>query len=417
MIDIDKWQEIFASMRRYKARTFMTAFGVFWGIFMLVALLGAGKGLENGAVAGFGHLKNAVFVYTDSPTSLPYQGLSRGRVIKFQDEDVAAIRQNIAEVDILVVGNEAGSQFVQHGDSNSAFSVSGAQPALLRLRSQRLLLGRYINQFDLEQRRKVAVIGTRVREILFGPEIDPVGQSIEIRGMFFRVVGVFDVIGSSGGFDQRAAETIYIPNSTLRYTFNQADRISQIIVTPHPGFRAEAIEKQVDALLRQRHRVHPDDPAPIGTFNVQERFEEVEALFSGITVFSWLVATGTIIAGVIGVGNIMLIVVNDRTVEIGIRKSVGATPLSIVAMIIQESLLITGVAGYFGLVVGVFLLEGVGAVLEQATGGEGFFVNPEIDFNTALIAMSVLMFAGALAALLPASRAAQIDPVLALRDQ
>ena len=201
------------------------------------------------------------------------------------------------------------------------------------------------------------------------------------------------------------------------HTFNQTDRINQIIATPNPGVRAEKIETEIDALLRERHRVHPEDSSAIGTFNVQERFEEAEALFAGIAAFSWLVAIGTIIAGVIGVGNIMLIVVKDRTREIGIRKSVGATPWSIVAMVVQEALLITVVAGYVGLVVGLLLLEAIGAVMEQNTGGGGFFVNPEIDFSIAVIAMGILVFSGAAAALMPALRAARVDPVTALRDE
>jgi len=416
MIDIDKWQEIYATMRRHKLRTSLTAFGVFWGVFMLVALLGAGKGLENGMLSGFGGLKNAVFVATGSPTSLPYQGLSKGRSIKFNDDDIAAIRHNIAEVDLLIAGNDVGPQFVERGNKNDSYLVSGAQPELLQLRSQRIEEGRFVNVLDIRERRKVAVIGTRVREILFAPDEDPLGKSIEIKGIFFRVVGVFAATGSNN-FDERAVETIYIPNSTLRYTFNQLDRIDQLLLTPVEGVRAEVVEQRVEALLKERHRVHPDDPSPIATFNVQERFEMFQALFTGIAAFSWLVAVGTILAGVIGVGNIMLIVVKDRTREIGIRKAVGATPLSIMTMIVQESLVITGFAGYAGLVAGVFALEGIAAVLEQATDGGGFFAHPEINFATALSAVAVLIIAGTLAALMPASRAARVDPVEALQDQ
>jgi putative ABC transport system permease protein len=415
MIDIDKWQEIFATMRRHKLRTSLTAFGVFWGVFMLVALLGAGKGLENGVLTGFGQLKNAVFIATGSPTSLSHNGLSKGRSITFNDDDVDAIRQHISEVDLLIASNDLGPQFVERGARNDSYAVSGAQPEVLQLRSQKIEQGRFVNTLDLQERRKVAVIGTRVREILFAPEEDPLGHSIEIKGLFFVVVGVFAATGSTG-FDERAAETIYIPNSTLRYTFNQVDRIGQLLLTPIAGVRAEVVERRVEALLKERHRIHPDDPSPIATFNVEERFERFQSLFTGITAFSWLVAVGTILAGVIGVGNIMLIVVNDRTREIGIRKAVGATPVSIVTMIVQESLVITGIAGYFGLVVGVFMLEGIGVVLEQSTDGGGFFTHPEINFETALIAMAVLVVTGALASLLPASKAASVDPVWALQD-
>jgi len=416
MVDVDKWQEIHDTLKRHKLRSALTAFGVFWGIFMLVALLGAGKGLENGVLSGFGGMKNAVFISAGGPTSVPYQGLSKGRSINFNDDDIAAIRQHIDEVELLVAGNDMGSQFVERGTRNDSYLVSGVQPGLLQLRSEKLQQGRFVNSLDLRERRKVAVIGTRVKEVLFDPGENPLGQSIEIKGIFFTVVGVF-ASRARGNDSQRAAEQIYIPNSTLRYTFNQQDRIGRLIVTPESGGRAEVIEQRVKALLKERHRVHPQDPAPIATFNIQQRFERMQALFTGIAVFSWLVAVGTIIAGVIGVGNIMLIVVKERTKEIGIRKALGATPASIVAMIVQESLVITAVAGYGGLVVGVFLLEGIGAVLEGVTNGGGFFSHPEISFETAMTAIAVLIAAGVGAALLPASKAARIDPVLALQQE
>ncbi len=416
MIDIDKWQEIYGTLKRHKLRTSLTAFGVFWGVFMLVALLGAGKGLENGVLAGFGGLQNAVFISPGSATSLPYKGLSKGRTVKFNDDDLAAIRQNIDTVDLMIAGNELGPTFIERGTKNDSYSVSGEQPGLLQLRSQRIVEGRFINPLDMAERRKIAVIGTRVREVLFAADENPLGQQIQIKGIFFRVVGVFEATGSSGR-DGRAAEHIYIPNSSLRYTFNQLDSIHQLLLTPIAGVRAEVIEQQVDKLLRERHRIHPDDPAPIATFNVQERFEEMQSLFTGMAAFSWLVAIGTILAGVIGVGNIMLIVVKERTKEIGIRKALGATPASIVSMIVQEALVITGVAGYFGLVFGVFMLEGIGAILEQVSDGGGFFENPEISFTTATIAIGFLVIAGALAAMMPASRAAKVDPILALQEE
>ena len=416
MLDIDKWQEIYGTVKRYKLRTALTAFGVFWGVFMLVALLGAGKGLQNGVLEGFGGLKNAVFIAPGGATSLPYRGLSKGRSIKFTDDDLAAIRQQVNNIDLLVAGNQLGQQFVERGEKNDSYAISGAPPETLALRGQRLLDGRFINPLDMRERRKVAVLGTRAREVLFAQGESPLGRQIQIKGIFFRVIGVFDA-GRSGNFDQRAAETIYIPNSTLRYTFNQQDRIDQLLLTPVTGVRAEVIEQQVDMLLRERHQVHPNDPAPIATFNVQQRFENMQSLFAGMAAFSWLVAVGTIIAGVIGVGNIMLIVVKERTREIGIRKALGATPRSIVAMIVQESLVITGVAGYFGLVVGVFMLEGIGALLERATDGNGFFSNPEISFTTALLAIALLIVAGACASMMPASKAAKVDPVWALQEE
>lgn len=416
MIDIDKWQEIYMTVRRHKLRTGLTAFGVFWGVFMLVALLGAGKGLENGVKRTFERSENLVYVWTSGKTTLPYAGLSKGREIKLDDDDVKAITQSVDGVAAIAPSNFMGSQNVEHGDKNDVLQVTGEYPVLIKMQPFDIVEGRFIDEFDIRDLRKVAVIGSRVREVLFAPEENPIGQNIEINNVFFQVVGVFHSRRPGDDAD-RDGERIMIPNTTLRRVFNQGDRLHRLVLTPKPGVRSEVVEQRVNTLLRERHKIHPQDPSAIGTFNMQQEYEKVQGLFTGIKLFSWLVAIGTILAGAIGVGNIMLIVVKERTREIGIRKALGARPASIVLMIVQESIVITAVSGYAGLVVGVALLETINRALSKLGNDSKFFANPEISFDTAFVAICVLIAAGLLASLLPAAKAAAVDPIVALQEE
>lgn len=414
MIDLDKWQEIYATAKRHKLRSTLTAFGVFWGIFMLVILLGAGRGLENGVTGQFGGNVNQIYFWTGT-TSYPYKGLAKGRRIQFNDADVAAIRQNIPDVDLLLPLNSAGGLPVMYEDKSEGYPIRGAHQESNQIMAFEVTFGRFINQFDVAQRRKVAVIGSQVATVLFGPEVNPVGKAIEIKGIPFLVVGTARSTRTGGG-NRNENENVFIPNSTLRHTFNQANYVQQMVLTPQNPDAAGDLEQRVKKLLAVRHKVHPEDTVAIRSFNVQEEYDKVQGLFTGIALFSWLVAIGTILAGVIGVGNIMLIIVKERTKEIGIRKALGATPFSIVMMVIQEALTMTGVAGYFGLVMGVLLLETINSGLQASGGGGQFFANPEIDFQVAVTAIIVLMIAGTLAALMPAYKAAMIDPVKALQS-
>lgn len=416
MLDLDKWREIMETLGRHKLRTGLTAFGVFWGIFMLVALLGSGNGLENGIMrANFASSTNAVWVWNGSPALLPYKGLPKGRRIALRHDDIAMLKNKIPEIDLIAPGNGIGTTLIVHRDKSDSFEVSGVYPDEFKIRRPNLLAGRFLNAFDIQERRKVAVIGTRVKEMLFGTG-DAIGKEISIYGIHFRVVGVSEPAGLNNNAE-REAERVYLPNTTLRYTFNQADLMHVFVMVPKPGVDSEIIEQKAVALLKERHRFHPDETTVVGHFNMQKEFDKVQDLFHGIRLFSWIVAIGTIVAGVIGVSNIMLIVVKERTKEIGIRKAIGATPTSIVAMIVQESLVITLFAGYFGLVAGVAMLELVGNIASSASPRNQMFANPQIDFTTAGIAIFTLLVAGALACLLPARRAARIDPVIALQDQ
>ncbi len=420
IIDTEKWQEIFKTLGQHKLRTSLTAFGVFWGIFMLTVLLGAGKGLENGVIEGFPRVTNSVYIWIQGTTQVPYQGLPIGRQIRLEAADVKAIQDNVPSVSFIRGQNSVGiwdgtPPYTKYKDKNGTFYVQGTHAGMTNINSMRIIEGRSINETDDNERRKVAIIGTRVKTQLFDEGVNPLGENITISGISFTVIGVFKSLAD--GNQQQEEEKIYIPNDTLRYAFNQVGWVGSFVVIPQPGLHARIAEQDVKKYLAEIKKVSPDDVGVFGSFNLQNEFDKIQGLFTGIEVFSWMVAIGTIMAGAIGVGNIMLIVVKERTREIGLRKALGATPTSIVAMIVQESIFITAIAGYMGLVVGVFLLEGVSNVLEASGGGSGMFRRPEVDFGTAISALVVLVISGFLASLMPAAKAAAVNPIVALQDE
>ena len=415
MFDYDKWQEIYLTIRKHKLRTALTAFGVFWGIFMLVVLLGAGNGLENGVMRDFDFAKNSVFVWTQR-TSIPYKGFKPGRFINLNNDDIIAIRSNINEVDVIAPRNIMSGSSINRKDKSASFIVFGDYPDYLEVKPMLISRGRFINNLDIKEKRKIAVIGRRVVEVLFDPEEDPIGEYIRIKGVHFKVAGIFDTRqkGENAIYD---VQTIYIPNTAMQHVFNQGNKIGWFAFLPKEKIRAAVVEEKTKLLLAKRHKVHPDDRQAFASWNLEEEYQKMQTLFAGIRGFSWMVAIGTIIAGMVGVGNIMMIIVKDRTKEIGIRKSVGARPWSLISMIIQESLVITGISGYLGLVLGVVVVEAINYVMVRFNLESGFFANPEIDFQVAVSAIIVLVVAGTLAGLIPGIKAAKVDPVIALRDE
>lgn len=420
LMDIEKWQEIFHTLSQHKVRTALTAFGVFWGIFMLTVLLGAGKGLENGVTDSFPRISNSVFIWSQGTTQLPYQGMPIGRQIALKPGDVDAIANNVGSVSFVKGQNSVGiwggsPPYTVHKSRNGAFSVQGAFAGVENINALRIVAGRAFNAMDERQRRKVAMIGQRVRNQLFAEDESPLGVDITVNGISFNVIGVFQ--SRQDGNEQQEEERIYLPNDTLRYAFNQIGWVGSLVVVPKPGVHARVAEDDVKNYLAQINKVSPEDKGVFGSSNTQEQYDRVQGLFTGIAIFSWIVAVGTVMAGAIGVGNIMLIVVKERTREIGLRKALGATPVSIVGMIMQESMFITAIAGYGGLVVGALLIEAVAAMLDASGEQAGFFSRPEVDFTTAIIALAVLIVSGVLASLLPAAKAAAVNPIVALQDE
>jgi putative ABC transport system permease protein len=414
MFDLDKWQEIFGMIRKHKLRTLLTAFGVFWGIFMLVLLLGAGKGLENGVYGMFGHLaKNSMWIW-GGRTIIPYNGMKPGRWINYTNDDYYALKKEFPEIKYLNPGLGLWGNFsVHYKKNNGSFKVGGDYPDLNNIRPMIFTSGRFLNDKDIEDNRKVAVIGPRVKEVLFGDE-DAVGKYIKIKGVYFLVIGTFEVEnpGSSGRDD---AEKIFIPLTTLQRTFNAHNRVSTFGICPHDGVDPEDLENRIKDFLAARHNIAPEDKSALGSWNSGKETQKFEGLFIGINTFIWGVSIMTIIAGIVGVSNIMLIIVKERTKEIGIRKALGATPFSIVSLILTESVFITSIAGYLGLSAGVGAVELIRTMLEKAGAENPYFSNPQVDFKVALIATVILVISGAFAGLFPAVKAANVNPIEALR--
>lgn len=412
MFDLDKWQEILGTVRRHKLRTGLTAFGVFWGIFMLAVLLAASQGFRNGVEKEFDVARNAVFVWSQR-TSVPFRGLKAGRTIQFANSDVAALEHSVPAAALVLPRTSLHGTFaVQYGPKNASFSVNGEYPGYPAVRAVHLTQGRFVNQPDIAERRKVAVIGDRVVEVFFGAA-NPLGRYISIKGVFFQVVGVFQGEGKAEEAQQES-QTIVVPLTTLQVSFNQVNQIDFFAFIPQAGIAAAVVEASAKQVLARQHKVAPTDERAFGSANVEEEYARVQGLFAGIMGFSWLVSIGTVLAGVIGVSNIMLIVVKERTKEIGIRKSLGATPASIVSLIVQESIALTAGAGLLGLLGGTALIAGINVLL--AGQDVSFFANPRVDGGVALLAVALLVSAGALAGLLPATLAARVQPVVALKD-
>lgn len=416
MFDLDKWQEIFQTIAKNKVRTFATAFGVFWGILMLILLLGAGQGLQNGVQQSM--LLDAINSIWVIParTSMSYEGMPAGRQHPFQEEDLESVFTEVSGIEFMSPENWLmGNYIVKYKNRGSAFGVYGTKSDYFDIKvTMKIQSGRSLNLLDDREKRKVCYIGNRVAESIFPEGVDPVGEYLDIKGSMFRVVGVFK-FEASNGMDQ--AQRIYVPFSTYQQIFNPDKSVSLFAVTTAPGTMGKQLEGDILELLKIRQSIHPDDDQAFWVHNQEENFRQVQNLFNGIKAFIWLVGIGTLTAGIVGVSNIMIIVVKERTKEIGIRKAMGATPNSIVGLILQESIFITAVAGYFGLFMGVVLLESVNYALEAMGADLDFFTRPEVNFRAAITSLIILVVSGALAGLFPALRAAHIKPVDALKDE
>lgn len=419
MFDSDRWQEIYSSLKKNKLRTALTAFGVFWGIFMLIVMLASGNGLENGVTSRFGGATtNSVFIWTNR-TTVAYAGLPDGRRFRMTNEDMKAVRQQVPEIEHMAPRNQLrgfrSGNNVSYGTKTGAFSVMGDYPEIQHVTPFDLIQGRFINQFDIDDKRKVCVIGTNVRDVLFGKE-DPINKNVKINGVFFKVVGVWKT-KRSGNDGERDSQTLYIPFTTFQKAFNYGNIVGWFAMTAKANQDASEVEEKVINVLKQRHKVAPQDERAFGSFNAKEAFEQMQGLFGAISTLIWVVGTGTLIAGVIGVSNIMLIIIKERTKEIGIRRAIGASPWNIVSQIILESVFLTGIAGYFGLISGIFLMEFISDKLAENPSDGAMWANPTVDLKVALIALTILIISGLFAGLIPARKAVKIKPIDALRAE
>ena len=415
MGDRDTWQEIWGTIKKNKLRTGLTALGIFWGVFMLVLLLGLGNGLETGVFRNFGNgITNVMYVFTRS-TDKPYKGLKPGRHIRLNIDDLYAVRQVPGVKDVIGYISRDDVR-INHRSEGGNYEVKGEFPESLEMSGYAVEEGRYINQRDLDEARKVVVLGSRVKEELFG-DVPATGKHVTIRGIDFTVVGVFTRLNIEE-WNVRDLEAVIIPIQTAYNTLGvQIGRLFNLAVRPEDNVRVSSVEQPIRDLLKVRHTIAPDDQSAIGGFNLEEEFLQVKNLFFGIKSLLWFVGIGTLIAGIVGVSNIMLITVKERTKEIGIRKAMGAPPGSIVSMILTESVSITALAGYLGLL----LATGFIALINYAMTSQGIenqnFADPKVNLTVAVSALLFLIFSGALAGFIPALIASRVDPVVALKDE
>jgi len=410
MFDIDKWQEIFSTIRKNKLRTFLTGFSVAWGIFMLMILLGSGNGLENGVKSEFE--KDAVNTIWIAPgtTSTAYQGFQPGRVITFNNDDYDNLVRAYDEIKHLSGRFTLWeNNVISYKNEYGTYDIICIHPGYGYYEALEVKEGRFLNDLDVEKFRKSVVISTVIQKALFKDE-PCIGKEIKVRGVLFRVIGVFNDPGGD-----RDMTRVYIPISTAQKVFNRGTRVGSLplVANDISAEESKVLVDKIRAKLAKSHNFDPEDKRAVHLWNNIEQYKQFLDLFAGIRLFIWIIGIGTLIAGIVGVSNIMMIVVKDRTKEIGIRKAMGATPWSIISLVMQESVLITAVAGYIGLVLGVGLLELVSANIPASE----FFKNPAVDFRIAMSATLVLIFSGALAGFIPARKAAGIKPIVALKDE
>jgi putative ABC transport system permease protein len=417
MFDLDRFQEIWHTLTRNKVRSLLTGFGVFWGIFMLVIMMGAGHGLERGMLKGIeGFATNSCFMGTNM-TSMPYKGFQKGRSWNFHNSDVEILKRRIPELDCIVpmlFGRRATNNVVL-GENFSSCNVRGLPANYEQIEKQRMVFGRFINEFDMAEARKVCVIGTQVYEELFPTRGNPIGAEIRVNGIYYSVVGVSTGVSniSIGG---RSDESVIIPFSTMQKISNQGDIVHLISATAKTGTTAKALEEKMKTIVKEINSIAPDDKMAVWSFNIEEQFNMFRYLFLGIAILIWIVGSGTLIAGIVGVSNILMVTIKERTREIGVRRALGAKPSAILGQIVSEGLLMTSIAGLLGLSFGVLILY-LADTYWLPNAENVFLSDPMVSFSTAISSTVILLFFGLIAGLLPATRALKIKAIDAIREE
>lgn len=418
MFDLDNWQEIWATITRNKFRSILTGLGVSWGLFMLILLVGVGNAFEGGIMKNVnGFAANSCFFFTDR-TSEAYKGYRKGRQWNMNNRDLTLIGQKAKSVELIspVLFGNSGDKNVVNGAKSGSYGTRGVYPAHFQIEQQHVLSGRLFNQLDIEGYRKVCVIGKEVYETLFKPGENPEGQFIRVNGIYFQVIGVIRPM-SNASIGGDVESTVFIPFSTMQRAFNQGDAIHFLACTTKPGYTGAMVEEEVKNILKSAHDIAPTDEKAVRSFNIEKEFQIFNNLFTGIDFLIWFVGGGALLSGIIGISNIMLVTVRERTREIGVRRALGAKPMTIVKQILSESFMLTLIAGFLGFFAGIALVEIINVAMTNNLSDDVFLIPPFVSFWTAVKAMIVLIFAGVLSGLMPAMRALSVKAIDAIRDE
>ena len=412
LLDSDQWEEIFDSLTRNKARTFLTAFGIFWGVFMLILLMGGGKGLETMLSSNFaGSASNSGFMISNQ-TTVAYHGFSKGRYWNIKLQDAASLKNNIPEIDIATPTVRYWGASAKYNNKSSRVGLIGEYTDFAVVDNPRIIKGRALNDVDVLQSRKVCVIGTKIMNELFPNGENPCGKFIDVNNIYYQIVGVS---GKKGGINVGSSpeSTVHLPYTTMQNLYNKGDNVDILCLTAKSNHKMSDVQYKVEQYLKRVHDISPDDTQALMKINTEAIYSMIDNLFTGISILVWMIGLGTLLSGAIGVSNIMIVTVKERTTEIGIRRAIGATPRNILSMILTESIVLTLLAGMSGIVLAVLILQVMEAALSDPTLEAHF----QIDFNLAIGAASLLTLLGVAAGLAPALRAMNIKPVDAMREE
>lgn len=421
MFSRDNWSEIIEALSSNWFRTLLTAFGVMWGIFILVILLAAGKGLENGVKQGFGGIAtNTMFMWTQT-ASKPYKGMPKGRRYDFKRADVEAIKQNVPDLRFVSPRNQlggfGGANNVVRGLKTGAFNVYGDYPEVIQQEPMDITSGRFINYSDINDNRKVAIIGDGVRREMYEPGEDVIGTYIKINGVNFMVIGTYKKKGGNNGNSEEGQKQIYVPFTAFSQAFNMGETVGWMAITAVDGASITTLKPAILDIIKARHSIHPEDDRAIGNFDLFQEFSKINGLFVALKAVAYFVGILVLLSGIIGISNIMLIVVKERTNEIGVRRALGATPWAIRGQILMESIFLTIISGMAGIALATGIIALVNSQLQGMDTSEMMFANPSVDLGVVFTALTILIISGLLAGLIPAQNAIRVKPVDALRTE
>lgn len=418
IFDIDSWHEIWVAITRNKLRSTLTGFGVFGGIFILIILLGIGNGFESGIKKNFeGFASNSCFFFSRL-TGEAYKGYRKGRSWDINNRDLLLIREKAHAVDQIspLIWGDRSDKNVVKGEKSGTYQVMGCYPAYFVIQAQYLDYGRTFNEIDIKNNRKVCVIGREVYETIFKKGENPIGQYIRANGIYFQVIGVINP-KSKVSIGADVPNTVFLPFPTLQRAFNQNDKVDVIICTAKKGYPAALVEEEVKNILRNAHDISPSDQKAISSFNIEKEFQIFDLLFTGINIIILFVGMGSLMSGIIGISNIMLITVRERTREIGIRRALGAKPRTILNQIIHESFTLTALSGILGMMLGIILLS----IIDKLMVGEVLKIEimlpPYVTFKAAIGTLAILIISGIISGIMPSLRALKIKPIDAIRDE